>query len=134
MHEWSLAEAVIFSAIEHKKKNKIKRITEISVSLGELQQIDREIFELALKEIALSRGMEPDIRIETEKALLRCRSCGKRWEYEGSSGKTGKDEAELIHFVPEVVHAYLRCPGCGSPDFEIIKGRGVRVDSMKGVG
>ncbi|MBL7075500.1 hydrogenase maturation nickel metallochaperone HypA, partial [candidate division KSB1 bacterium] len=45
MHEWALAEAVISTALEVSKKEKLKKITKIKLMMGELQQIDREIFE-----------------------------------------------------------------------------------------
>ncbi len=40
---------------------------------------------------------------------------------------------ESIHFIPEVAHTYIKCPKCGSPDFEIIKGRGIWLEKIKGV-
>lgn len=136
MHEWSLAQAVIYTTIEYQKKEKLKRITELEIKMGELQQIDVEIFKFALKEIAKFKKMtEIDIRFETEKAVLKCRVCGCRWNYSDSVKelKGDEDKAELIHFVPEVVHIYLRCPNCQSPDFEIKKGRGVGISSIKGL-
>ncbi|MCK4571832.1 hydrogenase maturation nickel metallochaperone HypA, partial [candidate division WOR-3 bacterium] len=51
MHEWALAEAVISTAIKVAEEEKFKEITEIKIKLGELQQIEIEIFEFALKEI-----------------------------------------------------------------------------------
>ena len=47
--------------------------------------------------------------------------------------KGGANEREAIHFVPESAHAFLRCPACKSPDFEISKGRGVWVERITGV-
>ncbi|MEA1964647.1 MAG: hydrogenase nickel incorporation protein HypA [Candidatus Aerophobetes bacterium] len=134
MHEWALAQAVIYTAIEHQKKEKFKGITELKIKMGELQQIDREIFKFALKEIAqFKKMMRMKIKIETEKALLQCRVCGHRWGFSDFTEKLDKDKAEFIHFIPDVAHIYLRCPECGSPDFEIVKGRGVWINSIEGV-
>jgi hydrogenase nickel incorporation protein HypA/HybF len=36
-----------------------------------------------------------------------------------------QDVRESIHFLPESIYAYYRCPRCGSIDFEIVKGRGI---------
>jgi hydrogenase nickel incorporation protein HypA/HybF len=44
-----------------------------------------------------------------------------------------ENELEAIHFVPEIAHTYLRCPKCDSPDFEILGGRGVTLQTVKGV-
>ena len=132
MHEWSLAQSVIYNTIEYKKRNKFRKITEIKIKLGELQQIDREIFEFALKEITKLKKITAKIKIETEKTVLKCRICGNIWDF-CDTKKLNKNEAEFMHFIPDVAHVYLRCPECKSPDFEIIKGRGVLVDSIKGV-
>ena len=37
------------------------------------------------------------------------------------------DEREAIHFIPALANAYMRCPGCDSPDFEVTAGRGVTI-------
>ena len=42
------------------------------------------------------------------------------------------DAAEAIHFVPELAHAFMRCPDCGSPDFEVAAGRGVAISGIEG--
>jgi len=134
MHEWSLAQAVIYTAIEYQKKEKLKEVTELEVKMGELQQIDIEIFKFALKEIVqFKKMMGTKIRIETEKAVLKCRVCGYQWNFSDSTKRLNEDKAELIHFIPEVAHVYLRCPKCKSPDFEITKGRGVWISSIKGL-
>jgi hydrogenase nickel incorporation protein HypA/HybF len=44
-----------------------------------------------------------------------------------------KEVSEAIHFVPEMAHVYIKCPSCGSPDFEVVEGRGVWLQSIKGV-
>ena len=43
-----------------------------------------------------------------------------------------EDVREAIHFVPEIAHTYIKCPKCGSPDFEVVQGRGVWLESIKG--
>ncbi len=132
MHEWALAQSIIYSAIEYQKKNNLKEITEFTVKMGELQQIDKEILEFALKEIAQFKKMTKiKINIKTEKAILKCRACGHEWNLSNPVSKLGKYELESIHFIPDIAHVYLRCPKCKSPDFEIVKGRGVLIDSIK---
>jgi len=130
MHEWALAEAVIFSALEFSKENKLKKISEITVALGELQQIDTEVFDFALKEIIKSKGLEFKVNMRKKKSLLKCKRCNHEWNFQ--PGKLEEQEKESIHFIPELVHDYQRCPECGSPDFKILKGRGVWLDSIKG--
>ncbi len=136
MHEWALAESVILAAVEAALKEKLKTITQITVQIGELQQIEKEIFLFALKELA--KLQKPIIKknaflLKTEKSSLSCKSCGKSWKYNDMKKKFNETESEAIHFIPEVVFVHARCPYCGSPDFEIQKGRGVVISSIKGV-
>ena len=39
---------------------------------------------------------------------------------------------EAIHFIPELAHAFLECPSCQSPDFELLQGRGVSIGAIEG--
>ena len=52
MHEWALAESIVLAAVETAQKEKLKTITEVTVHIGELQQIEKEIFLFALNELA----------------------------------------------------------------------------------
>lgn len=132
MHEWSLGQAVISGALDYAKKHKLKRAIKIGIVLGELQQIDLRVFRLALKElIKEQQAYKIKFKIKEEKATLKCRACGFEWSFSKTKKKLSKQDAELIHFVPDVAHAYMRCPKCKSPDFEIVKGRGVRIESVE---
>ncbi|MDD4170223.1 MAG: hydrogenase nickel incorporation protein HypA [Desulfotomaculaceae bacterium] len=135
MHEWALAESVIFTATKEAKKENLEEITMIKVKVGELQQIDLEIFRFALSNFLKTSDYLLDmtrIEIEIEKCILKCRVCRNEWGFYESLKKLPEAEAESIHFIPEVAHIYIRCPGCGSPDFEITDGRGVWIDYIIG--
>jgi len=135
MHEWALAESILTAAIDAAKKEKLRKITEINISIGELQQIEQDIFEFALEAIIKEQSgklKNVKIKIKTEKSTLRCKSCEKTWTFSDMKKKLNEDESEAIHFVPEVAFVHARCPKCGSFDFEITKGRGVTITSIKG--
>jgi hydrogenase nickel incorporation protein HypA/HybF len=103
--------------------------------MGELQQIDREIFGFALNEIQQARGgavAGAEVDMEDEEAVMKCRVCGQEWSFDKALKKLSEGEKESIHFVPEIAHVYIACPSCGSPDFEFIKGRGVWLESIEG--
>ena len=73
MHEWALAESILTAAIEESKKEKMKKITEIKIELGELQQIEKDIFKFALDEIIKEQGKllkNVKIIIKTKKSTL----------------------------------------------------------------
>jgi hydrogenase nickel incorporation protein HypA/HybF len=44
----------------------------------------------------------------------------------------GEDEAEAIHFVPEMARVYARCPTCSSHDFALAAGRGIWLVAVSG--
>lgn len=130
MHEWALAEAVVASASEVAEKKHLKEVAEVRIKVGELQQIDSEIFEFALEQLKTAKFKKAKFTVETAKATLRCRSCNNKWFF--SKEKLDPNMAEAIHFVPEIVHTYIKCTKCGSPDFEVVEGRGVWLESIRG--
>jgi len=135
MHEWALAESVICAVADEINKNKLNRVSRIIVKLGELQQIDVEIFRFAVDTVLSSYELAVDkacIVLETEPSTLKCNVCENEWSFREYIGKMQEDNAEAIHFIPEIAHTYMRCPVCGSPDFNINKGRGVWIESIEG--
>ena len=94
----------------------------------------RDRFEFALREVipaSEARLRDVELLLETEPAGFRCRPCGHSFAL-AETRETAADEAEAIHFIPELAHAFLRCPGCGSPDFEVVAGRGVVLQTLEG--
>ena len=134
MHEWAIAESILLTAIEEADKRDFKKILEIKVSVGELQQMEKDIFSFALDEIKKQHKKlrDTNILIKTEKCLFRCKACGYDWRFNDFKEKLNQDESEAIHFIPEVAFVHSRCPKCRSPDFEIETGRGVSIISIKG--
>jgi len=122
VHEWALAEAIIKSLEGVGEPVKLVRIL-----LGELQNVDGEILLFALEELKRGTKLEgARFALDLEPAEFECNACGARWKL--SDVGVGEAEREAMHFVPELAHAFLRCPSCGSPDFKVVRGRGVRVE------
>lgn len=134
MHEWAIAESILLTAIEEADKQDFKKILEIKVSVGELQQMEKDIFSFALDEIKKQQEKlrDTNILIKTEKCIFKCKICGNNWKFKDFKEKLNQDESEAIHFIPEVAFVHSRCPKCKSPDFEIEAGRGVTIISIKG--
>jgi hydrogenase nickel incorporation protein HypA/HybF len=130
MHEWALAEAILASAKEIAEKEKLKEITEVTIKVGELQQVEPDILRFALSQMKTEIFKNAKFHILKAKSTLKCRVCGTTWQF--NLKKLDKNTAEAIHFVPEVAHTYIKCPNCGSPDFEIVSGRGVWLENIKG--
>jgi len=128
VHEWALAEAII-RCVEDATGGK-GGVEEVYIVVGELQSIDLEVLRWALGELSRGTRLEQaTFKFEVERAEFACRNCGKRWSL--SDASLGEEEREAVHFVPELVHSFVKCPACGSPDFEVVKGRGVWVKYIR---
>lgn len=130
VHEWALAEAVISAVSKIAQQEGLKKVLEVDLRVGELQQVDLEVFRTALLEMAQQSLGETIFNMIIERAEFRCRACDNAWPFEYLS--LDAEVKEAIHIIPEVAHAFVRCPKCGSPDFEIDKGRGIYVERVRG--
>ncbi|MCL5949144.1 MAG: hydrogenase nickel incorporation protein HypA [Candidatus Bathyarchaeota archaeon] len=130
MHEWALAEAILASAQQIAEQENLTTISEVTIRVGALQQVEPPILRFALKQMATGPLKNSKYHILKSKSILKCRVCTTSWPY--NSKKVDKNTAEAIHFIPEVAHSYIKCPKCGSPDFEIALGRGVWIEGLQG--
>jgi hydrogenase nickel incorporation protein HypA/HybF len=131
MHEWALAESVIKTVLRIVEEKGIREVTEVKIKIGEMQQVEHEVLRTALVQLKPVELKDTRFIIEVAETELKCRACGFKWLFQKK--ELGEDVLEAIHFIPEVSHAYVKCPRCGSPDFEIIGGRGVWIESISGV-
>ncbi|MEM0031352.1 MAG: hydrogenase nickel incorporation protein HypA [Desulfurococcaceae archaeon] len=120
VHEWALAESIILYLL-----NKgVKKARKLVVKVGLLQSIDKEILSFALTELSKENSISiENIEILEEEPLLKCNRCGFEWSMDISS--MSEEIRESIHFLPESIYAYYKCPRCSSIDYEILKGRGL---------
>jgi hydrogenase nickel incorporation protein HypA/HybF len=134
MHEWALAEGVMTTALQAGEKAGLKSIRRISIKIGELQRIDREVFRGALEAVKPddARLAATELALEIEPSRFRCRPCKAEFTLAEAGGPLGGDPLESIHFIPELAHAFMACPRCDSPDFEVIQGRGVWIEDLEG--
>ena len=132
MHEWALAEAVVESILEELEGRKVRSVDSVTLALGTLQNVDEAVFREGLTSFIPSGfPLEEDrFSLVEEEAEFLCRACGKKWTY-SQEQTLEEDDRESIHFLPEAAHSFLSCPSCGSPDFEILKGRGVSITSIE---
>ena len=131
MHEWALAEGVVSTVTRIAEEEGLEEITEVTVKIGELQQVERDILKFALDQMRTPIMKNAKLVLELVKAKLKCRVCGEEWLF--SPDALSEEVSEAIHFVPEMAHVYLKCPRCGSPDFEVSEGRGVWLALVKGL-
>ncbi len=141
MHEWSLAEAILEALTSLMEQEGMKSISEVEILYGEMMELELDILRFALEELSRETPMkDTKFTFSEEKASFRCNSCGYRWDFEQAhsllSGElgiredpTGERESP-IHFIPELAQALMRCPNCGSRDFEIESGKGIRISRI----
>jgi len=126
VHEWALAEAIL-ATLSRSAGGRPPRA--VRVLLGELQNVDAEVLRFALEELKRGTALEGvEFILEVEPAEFECAVCRARWTLRDV--EVGSGEREAIHFVPELVHAFVRCPRCGSPDFRVVRGRGVSIAGL----
>ncbi len=130
MHEWALAEGIIATASKYAEEECLDEITEVDIAIGELQQIEHDIIQFALDQLRNYKMKNAKFVINNVPARFKCRKCSHEWGFD--SNELSEETSEAVHFVPEMAHVYIKCPSCGSPDFEVIHGRGVWLDSIKG--
>ncbi|MEM1694968.1 MAG: hydrogenase nickel incorporation protein HypA [Desulfurococcaceae archaeon] len=120
MHEWAVAESIVL----YLKNKGVTKARKVVVYLGILQNLDKDALLFAVSELAKNEGLILDsVEFADEEPLFRCNTCGYAWKLD--TGSLSDDVREAVHFIPEVVHAYFKCPSCGSRDFEVVQGRGV---------
>src|SRR4030067_3324756 len=108
MHEWALAEAVVTAASEIDEKQHLKEIIEVRIKVGQLQQIDDEIFKFALEQVKTVEFKNTIFRVESAKATLKCRSCNKKWFFD--KDELDENTAESIPILREIAHTYISSP------------------------
>ncbi len=136
MHEFALADAVVTTALRAAADAGIDHIDRVVVTVGELQDIRADLFEFSLTQVIPLQDpalAEAEFVVEHEAAAFGCRVCGHGFGLSDLRDPNA-EEAEAAHFVPELAHAFVRCPHCGSPDFEILAGRGVTLQRIEGRG
>ena len=137
MHELALADSVVKAALSAADGAGMNQISRIVVKVGELQQIERELFEFSLTTVLPAqddRLANVVFDVADEPVLFACRACGAKYGRAEANIDSEGDEGEAIHLIPELSHAFARCPSCGSPDFDIVAGRGITLERVEGSG
>ncbi len=130
MHEWALADAVLEATTAALAGRAPACLRTVTILIGELQAIEQEIFDLALRTLLEEKPFrQASFVVEKEPASFQCRSCGGTWDLAGVAG-LDEENREAIHFLPEAAHAFISCPSCGSPDFTLLRGRGVSIKEI----
>ena len=111
MHEVSIAEEIKDVVIQKLRENKGKKVKRIKLLIGEMTSIVPDALKFAFDIVSKQTPMENAlIHIKVLKARAKCKTCSKEF--------TIKDYAFI-------------CPGCNSPDVEIIQGREMIIQTIE---
>ena len=108
MHEFSVAAAVVDTAVRHAGG---RRVTLVSVRCGRLRQVVPDSLDFAFGIVARDTLCD-GARLEQElvPARLRCEGCDREWEIE----------------LP-----VFRCPTCGGGEVDVLSGDELEVESIE---
>ena len=82
MHEWALAQSVIDATVKIIKEEGITSPRRVTVGIGELQDIDPDIFKRAVEDIKKTTSLkEVEFVYKINPAVLKCNNCGHEWMY-----------------------------------------------------
>ncbi len=118
MHELSMADAILKTAVDVAEKNDAQEITEVTIEIGKLTLLNPEQLKFMIEVLSENTLLEgAQIIIEEIPIEIKCRSC----EFLGPAPSD-----DLDYFVPIV-----NCPQCEGQDLEITKGRECNVKTIK---
>jgi hydrogenase nickel incorporation protein HypA/HybF len=110
MHEFSIALNIVDIALKTAKNEGAEKVNEIEIDIGILSGVVIEALEFALESAVKNSMLEgAQIIINKIKAAAICNNCHAEFE---------PDDAAA------------RCPDCKSVDFDIVRGRELRVKSI----
>ncbi|MCD6457434.1 MAG: hydrogenase nickel incorporation protein HypA [Thermoproteales archaeon] len=141
MHEWSLAEGIYRAVIDFAEKSKAKKVIEIEVQVGELSNLDLELMKEAFHVLAKGSIAEnAKINFKVEKVVFQCEKCGYEWGLKEALEQMRRslnedkhivdEEGTLdlpIHYMPDLVYAFVTCPKCGSSNYKVVSGTGISI-------
>ena len=113
MHELGIAKNLFEIVLQNAKKNKLIKITKISIKLGEASGIKEDFLKHSFIDHLFPNSIAAGCNLEivNEKVAAICKKC--------SQGFTPKE-------------MFLCCPSCSNRSIEIISGKDVYVNFIEG--
>lgn len=98
------------------------------MAIGEIADFNRELVEGLLRDLVENSELKgAKVRVVVDKAEVRCYGCNSLWGFKDLIEPLPEDFREMVHFVPELLSSFTKCPKCGSQDLHIESGRSVRI-------
>jgi hydrogenase nickel incorporation protein HypA/HybF len=111
MHELSLVEAVVNTLKGLQSKNKWKRVVHVTLKVGQMRQVEPEVFDFAFHSSVVGTPLEGvELSIIETPVSFSCQACHQT------------SNSEEYHFI---------CPVCGSPDVDLVSGMELTIESIE---
>ena len=130
MHELSLVEGII-QAVSEVADERRGKVRSFEVRVGELAQFDIRLIKELLTELKAGTELEgATVAVLPERCRVRCKSCNSEWRFTDLAGDLQDEGKEMVHFFPELLASFCKCPACSKSYFEILEGRSVRIEEV----
>jgi len=130
VHEASIAQNIIQIAVKVAMENNAKKIHKITIVVGELHFLDLEALKFAFQVLSENTLAEKaELNVKLSPAKFKCSNCGEEWEF--SLSKIGDNAIGKLHFTPDLIINFLKCPRCNSSEFEITSGKELYVENIE---
>lgn len=111
MHEMALAEGILDIALDYAEKNEAKKISKISLLLGEMAGVETEALEFSFASLVKGTiAEEAELLLHRVPLVGRCQKCGRKMHIE---------------------HYNFICPACKQGVLEIVSGREMQVEYLE---
>ena len=112
MHEFSIVQQLVNTAVASAEENKVKEVHSITLQLGELTFLGKDQMSFAFECLSRETILEgAELKFEDVPAEIECGECGYR-------GPLPREKLDgLDHYFP-----ILACPDCGARP-EVIAGK-----------
>jgi len=111
MHEYHIVESIVNQILEKAKNSNAKKITGVTLVMGELSGLQEESIRVYFDNLAKENILEgAKLTVKTAKSKLKCQDCGMIFEYEKSN---------------------FSCPNCSGPGILTNSGKEFYIDNIE---
>lgn len=119
-----------------------KRVTRISIAVGELMQLDTKILRSGIEMLLTGPLLSgAKLRLYLVRAKFSCFKCGRAWTMKEARNQllevpdnlrvAEPDSMELpLHFLPHLYSTFLHCDKCGSSDITAVRGKDILLQKL----
>ena len=142
LHELSLADSIVGTVLLEIERNHASRVSEVSVDVGELMQIETDILHDAIKFLMTGKKLKgARVFVNLVRASFSCRKCGNHWDMKQVRKQLETvpesllvrepDSKELpLHFFPYLYPSLRNCSKCGSKDNDTLTGDDIKLKNI----